>query len=72
MVYDLAGLAPASRLGSGVQFFFYDSIKIALLLIGIIFLVTAGKRVIPRLDHCPAAGRGEAGTLRLWTRPLAR
>jgi hypothetical protein len=62
VVYDLAGLAPASRLGSGVQFFFYDSIKIALLLIGIIFLVTAGKRVIPRLDHCPAAGRGEAQT----------
>jgi uncharacterized membrane protein YraQ (UPF0718 family) len=40
VVYDLAGLAPASRLGSGVHFFFYDSIKIALLLIGIIFLVT--------------------------------
>jgi uncharacterized membrane protein YraQ (UPF0718 family) len=40
VVYDLAGLSPASRLGSGVQFFFYDSIKIALLLIGIIFLVT--------------------------------
>jgi uncharacterized protein len=39
-VYDVAGLAPASRLGSGVHFFFYDSIKIALLLIGIIFLVT--------------------------------
>jgi uncharacterized protein len=40
VVYDLAGLSPASRLGSGVHFFFYDSIKIALLLIGIIFLVT--------------------------------
>jgi uncharacterized membrane protein YraQ (UPF0718 family) len=40
VVYDVAGLSPASRLGSGVQFFFYDSIKIALLLIGIIFLVT--------------------------------
>jgi uncharacterized membrane protein YraQ (UPF0718 family) len=40
LVYDVAGLAPASRLGSGVHFFFYDSIKIALLLIGIIFLVT--------------------------------
>jgi uncharacterized membrane protein YraQ (UPF0718 family) len=39
-VYDVAGLAPASRLGSGVQFFFYDSIKIALLLVGIIFAVT--------------------------------
>ena len=40
VVYDLAGLSPASRLGSGVHFFFYDSIKIALLLVGIIFLVT--------------------------------
>jgi uncharacterized membrane protein YraQ (UPF0718 family) len=40
VVYDVAGLAPSSRLGSGVHFFFYDSIKIALLLIGIIFLVT--------------------------------
>ncbi len=39
-VYDVAGLSPGSRLGSGVHFFFYDSIKIALLLIGIIFLVT--------------------------------
>ena len=40
VVYDVAGLSPTSQLGSGVQFFFYDSIKIALLLIGIIFLVT--------------------------------
>ena len=39
-MYDLAGLSPASRLGSGVHFFFYDSIKIALLLVGIIFAVT--------------------------------
>ena len=40
LVYDVAGLAPASRLGSGVHFFFEDSIKIALLLAGIIFAVT--------------------------------
>ncbi len=40
LVYDVVGLAPESRLGSGVHFFFYDSVKIALLLIGIIFLVT--------------------------------
>jgi uncharacterized protein len=40
LVYDVAGLAPESRLGSGVHFFFYDSIKIALLLVGVIFLVT--------------------------------
>ena len=36
----MADLSPASRLGSGVHFFFYDSVKIALLLIGTIFLVT--------------------------------
>jgi len=40
LVYDVVGLAPESRLGSGVHFFFYDSVKIALLLVGIIFAVT--------------------------------
>jgi uncharacterized protein len=40
LVDDVIGLAPASRLGSGVHFFFEDSIKIALLLVGVIFLVT--------------------------------
>ncbi|MFZ0529158.1 MAG: permease [Propionicimonas sp.] len=34
------GLDLTSRLGSGVHFFFYDTIKIVLLLAGIIFLVT--------------------------------
>ena len=34
------GLDLMSRLGSGVQFFFLDTVKIALLLIGIIFIVT--------------------------------
>ena len=37
---DVAGLDLDSRLGSGVHFFFYDTIKILLLLGGIIFLVT--------------------------------
>ncbi len=37
---DVVGLDLGSRLGSGVHFFFYDSVKIALLLIGIIFLAT--------------------------------
>ena len=41
VVYDVAGLSPASRLGSGVHFFFEDSIKIALLLIGICLLYTS-------------------------------
>ncbi len=40
VVFDIAGLDPASRLGSGVHFFFYDSVKIGLLLVGIIFAVT--------------------------------
>ena len=40
LVYDVVGLDSASRLGSGVHFFFYDSVKIALLLVGIVFAVT--------------------------------
>jgi uncharacterized membrane protein YraQ (UPF0718 family) len=40
VVYQVLGLDAASRLGSGVHFFFYDSVKIALLLVGIIFVVT--------------------------------
>ncbi|WP_407345420.1 permease [Pengzhenrongella phosphoraccumulans] len=40
VVFDVVGLDPASRLGSGVHFFAYDSVKILLLLAGIIFLVT--------------------------------
>jgi uncharacterized membrane protein YraQ (UPF0718 family) len=39
-VFDLAGLDPESRAGSSVEFFFYDTIKILLLLGGIIFVVT--------------------------------
>ena len=40
LVYSVLGLAPDSPLGSGLHFFGYDSVKIVLLLIGIIFLVT--------------------------------
>ncbi|MHA6522903.1 permease [Tessaracoccus sp. G1721] len=40
LIGDVAGLDLDSRLGSGVHFFFYDTIKILLLLAGIIFLVT--------------------------------
>jgi hypothetical protein len=40
LVGEAAGLDLESRLGSGVWFFFYDTIKIALLLTGIIFVVT--------------------------------
>ena len=40
LIRDVARLDLATRLGSGVHFFFYDTVKIALLLSGIIFLVT--------------------------------
>jgi len=40
LLFDVVGLDPESRLGSGVHFFCYDSVKIALLLVGIIFVVT--------------------------------
>ena len=40
LIGDVAGLDLDSRLGSGVHFFFYDTVKILLLLSGIIFLVT--------------------------------
>ncbi len=40
LVYRAVGLDAQSRLGSGVHFFFYDTVKIGLLLTGIIFLVT--------------------------------
>ncbi len=39
-VFDVAGFSPESRAGSAVEFFFYDSTKILLLLGGIIFAVT--------------------------------
>ncbi len=40
---DVAGLDPQSRVGSGVHFFLYDTVKIALLLTGIIFVVTVAR-----------------------------
>jgi len=40
VVFDVIGLDPESRVGSAVEFFFYDTIKILLLLGGIIFVVT--------------------------------
>jgi hypothetical protein len=39
-VFDAGGLDPESRVGSAVEFFVYDTIKILLLLGGIIFVVT--------------------------------
>jgi uncharacterized membrane protein YraQ (UPF0718 family) len=39
IVHDLLALEPETRLGDGVHFFFYDTVKIGLLLTGIIFAV---------------------------------
>jgi uncharacterized membrane protein YraQ (UPF0718 family) len=39
VVHDRLGLEAGTRLGDGVHFFLYDTVKIALLLSGIIFLV---------------------------------
>ena len=43
LVYSAGGLDPASRIGSGVHFFGYDTVKIVLLLVGIIFVVTVAR-----------------------------
>ena len=40
LLYDGFGMNPAARLTGTLHFFFYDSVKIALLLVGIIFIVT--------------------------------
>jgi len=40
LIGDVVGLDLGTRLGSGVHFFFYDTVKIVLLLGGIIFVVT--------------------------------
>ena len=46
VVFDIAGLEPGSRLGDGVHFFLVDTVKILLLLSGIIFVVTVGRTFI--------------------------
>ncbi|MEV4707861.1 permease [Actinoplanes sp. NPDC049316] len=43
VVYRVAGLEPDSRLGSGVHFFLADTVKITLLLVGIIFVATIAR-----------------------------
>jgi uncharacterized membrane protein YraQ (UPF0718 family) len=43
VVYEWMGLDPGSRLGSGVHFFLYDTVKILLLLTGIIFVITIAR-----------------------------
>lgn len=40
LVYDVFGANESNRLGSALHFFLYDTVKITLLLVGIIFVVT--------------------------------
>ena len=39
LIYDLVGMSAESRWGSAVHFFFYDTAKILLLLVGMIFVI---------------------------------
>jgi hypothetical protein len=55
IVYDLAGLDETTRVGGAVHFFLYDTTKIALLLTGVIFVVTMLRRFTAPPQH-PRAG----------------
>jgi uncharacterized protein len=46
-VYDLAGLDPETRLGHAVHFFLYDTAKIMLLIVGLIFAISLARSAIP-------------------------
>lgn len=47
LVYDLIGLSPESQLGSTVNFFIYDTVKILLMLTLIIFVVAIIRSYFP-------------------------
>jgi uncharacterized protein len=47
VIYDLAGLDPETRLGHAVHFFLYDTSKIMLLIIGLIFAISLARSAIP-------------------------
>lgn len=48
VTYSLIGLEPSSHLGSAVNFFIYDTIKIFLLLITLIFVISFLRTYIPQ------------------------
>jgi len=47
LIYDLAGLDPATRLGHAVHFFLYDTVKIMLLIVGLIFVISLARSAVP-------------------------
>ena len=60
LVYGVVGLDPASLLGSAVHFFFYASVKIALLLVGIVVAVTVLRSFMSvERTRAPLGGRRE-------------
>ncbi len=47
LIYNLINLDPGSRLGTSVNFFVYDSVKILFLIFGIIFLISFLRTFLP-------------------------
>jgi uncharacterized membrane protein YraQ (UPF0718 family) len=47
LVHDLVGLDPDTRLGACVHFFLYDTAKIMLLIVGLIFAISLARSSIP-------------------------
>ena len=46
-VYDLFGMDATTRLGSAVHFFLYDTSKIMLLIVGLIFAISLARSAVP-------------------------
>jgi hypothetical protein len=47
LVYSLIGLSPESHLGSAINYFFYDTIKILFMLVLIIFIIAIIRSFFP-------------------------
>lgn len=47
LVYDLMGLSPKSHIGSAVNFFIYDTVKILFMLTLIIFVIAIIRSYFP-------------------------
>ncbi|MEX2533855.1 MAG: permease [Nitriliruptoraceae bacterium] len=47
VIYDLMGLDPVSKVGSAIHFFLYDTAKIMLLIVGLIFAISLARSSVP-------------------------
>lgn len=47
LVYDLIGLSPKSQVGSAINFFIYDTVKIMFMLTLIIFVIAVIRSYFP-------------------------